>query len=235
MLCAPSSDHRPDRAPAFLAVLLILGLAQATSPAAAQTVRSKPSADQVSDLLRPPGEDPYGAATDWQAIPSWQQASFYGVRARGQLFVYVVDCSGSMADDGRLVRAKAELRRSIQALRWPQRFLVIFYNDQMMPLAGGLPQSANASTKAHAMSWMRRIDADGATDPRQAMKLALGTQPDAVFLLSDGEFPEGTASTIARGNPGRVPVHAIDLMGGGAGDQLRRIAAESGGTYAARP
>ncbi|MEJ7637121.1 MAG: hypothetical protein WKF75_03800 [Singulisphaera sp.] len=67
------------------------------------------------------------------------------------------------------------------------------------------------------------------------MALALALRPDAVFLLSDGEFPEGTVEAIARTNRRKVPIHCVDLTGGEAGDQLSRIARESGGQYAGRP
>ena len=67
------------------------------------------------------------------------------------------------------------------------------------------------------------------------MALALAMRPDAVFLLSDGEFPGGTVEEIGRRNRRRVPIHCVDLSGGESGDQLRRIARENGGQYAARP
>ena len=67
------------------------------------------------------------------------------------------------------------------------------------------------------------------------MALALAMRPDAVFLLSDGEFPEGTVEAIARKNRRKVPIHCIDLTGGDAGDQLRQIARDSGGQYRWRP
>jgi hypothetical protein len=79
------------------------------------------------------------------------------------------------------------------------------------------------------------IEPDGGTDPRSAMGLALGYRPDAVFLLSDGEFPDDTAAWIARRNPRKVPVHCVDLSGGVGGDQLQKIARESGGQYRSRP
>ena len=60
-------------------------------------------------------------------------------------------------------------------------------------------------------------------------------RPDAVFLLSDGEYPDGTVEAIAKANRWKIPIHCVDLSGGAAGDQLRRIAAESGGRYAPRP
>jgi hypothetical protein len=220
-----------------VAALVALAAIGAAGPAPSQTVRpaERPGAAAVSDLLRPPGGDPYGAPIDWASVPPWRQTSFFGVRAQGQLFVFVVDCSGSMADDARLVRAKAELRRAVGALRWPQRYLVVFYNDRAWPMPGGIPATPGVETRSRFTNWLDRIDAEGETDPRGAMRLALGLKPDAVFLLSDGAFPDGTDAAIAATNPRRVPVHCIDLSGGAAGGQLRQIAAASGGQYAARP
>ena len=190
-----------------------------------------------SRFLQPPGsqgrydED----ATDWRDVPPWRQTSFFGVRAQAKFVVYVVDCSGSMIEEDRLARAKEEVRKSVLALREPQRFKVIFYNDQPIAMPGELPRPADLASKAQLLSWLRMIEPDGATDPRPAMGLALALQPDAVFLLSDGEFPEGTVEGVARKNPRKVPIHCVDLSGGEAGDQLERIAKESGGRYARRP
>lgn len=192
------------------------------------------SSTEAADQLRDPGEDPYDPAIDWASLPPWQRTSFYGVRAKGTFFVFVVDCSGSMADDLRLYRAKRELRRCIGALRFPQRYLVIFYNDRPIPMAGGVPKSADQRGKVDTYSWLNSVDAVGGTDPRGAMNLALGLEPDAVFLLSDGEFPPGTEEGIAATNRSTTPIHCIDLAGGLGADQLRTIAGESGGQYALR-
>jgi hypothetical protein len=191
---------------------------------------------RTSSFLRPPGSGRYDQdGTDWAEIPPWRQTEFFGIRAKGQLFVYVVDCSGSMIDEARLVRAKSELRRSILRLQPPQRFKVIFYNDQPIPMPGELPRSADLLSKDQFMTWLRLIEPDGETDPRGAMSLGLSLRPDAVFLLSDGEFPEGTVEAIARRNTRKVPIHCVDLSGGASGDQLQRIARDSGGQYRARP
>jgi hypothetical protein len=182
---------------------------------------------------KPVREDRYGAP-DWREVPPWRQTSFFGIRAQGQLFIYVVDCSGSMIDEDRLDRAKRELRRSVGALQSPQRFKVIFYNDRPVPMPGELPKSADSSSKLQLSSWLNLIQPEGATDPRSSLSMALAMRPDAVFLLSDGAFPIGTADAVARLNPAKVPIHCIDLANGAAGDDLRKIAGESGGQYAAR-
>ncbi len=188
----------------------------------------------------PPGSDPrdrYNPAdADWNEIPPWRQASFFGIRERGLFFVYVVDSSGSMIDEARLPRATIELRRSVLALQPPQRFEVIFYNHESNPMPGGpTPRSADIQSKNLLISWLRLIEPDGGTDPRAAMRQALGLKPDAVFLLSDGAYPPGTVEQITKLNTRKVPIHCIDLTGGLAGDHLKRIAAANGGRYVGRP
>jgi hypothetical protein len=177
-------------------------------------------------------KDRYGGEPDWNEIPAWRQTSFFGIKAEGRLFVYVVDCSGSMDDENRLDRAKTELRRTINALQSPQRFKVIFYNDHPVPMPGELPKAADYPSKAQLSRWLSLVEAEGPTDPRSSLSLALAMKPDAVFLLSDGAFPEGTVDAIAKLNSQKVPIHCIDLANGAAGDDLRKIARDSGGQYA---
>ncbi len=183
---------------------------------------------------RPAEKDRYGGQPDWREVPPWRQASFFGLRAEGQVFIFVVDCSGSMDDEARLDRAKAELIRCVRGMQMPQRFKVIFFNDGPVPMPGDLPKSADYPSKAQLARWLDYVQPGGGTDPRSALSLALAMRPDAVFLLSDGAFPDGAADEVARRNGKKVPIHCIDLAGGAAGDDLRRIARDSGGQYAAR-
>jgi hypothetical protein len=188
-----------------------------------------------SPFLQRPGESRYDAE-DVRDLPPWSRASFFGVPARGLFFVYVLDQSGSMVDEDRLTRAAIELRRSVGALQSPQRFEVVFYNEETTSMPGGpIPRPADRENKEKLATWLRTVEPDGGTSPRRAVVQALALRPDAVFLLSDGDFPEGVADEIARANGRKIPVHCIDLAGGLAGDDLRKIARESGGRYASRP
>jgi hypothetical protein len=221
------------------AAIVLLSLAMLLSRAAtAQEIIVKPAEDVPtggSEFLRPPGttSDPYAPAVDWTKVPAHRQTEFFGIRAQGKTFLYVVDCSGSMGQGDRLIRAKREIRRGVGEMRFPQRFQIIFYNDLPIPMPGGGPQGAEFSSKAQLTRWLELIDADGETDPRGAMAQALGQKPDAIFLLSDGEFPPGSVASIAKANKGKTPIHCIDFSGGSA--DLKAIAKASGGQYASRP
>ena len=95
-------------------------------------------------------------------------------------------------------------------------------------MPGDLVNSADTESKHLAYRWLARIDADGETDPRSAMNLALSLRPDAVFLLSDGDYPAGCVESVALKNKTKIPVHCIDLAPGAVGDDLKRIATQSG-------
>jgi hypothetical protein len=189
-----------------------------------------------SVFLLPPGMSGYTDPIDWRAVPPSRQTSFYGVRARGTFFVFVVDCSGSMSHEERWLRVQRELRKTLLGLQFPQRYLVIFYNDGIRPMPGGLPQSAERASILRTLAWSGQVVPDGGTEPEPAMRMALGLHPNAVFLLSDGAYPDGAADRIIELNQGaaKVPVHCVDLSGGAAGTDLKRIAERSNGQYAAR-
>ena len=218
-------------------IIALAWIGVANARAQQVVVPDDPSKATRSEFLTPPGSDSnrYGPKVDWSKIPPWKQTSFYGVRAQGKTFIFVVDCSGSMDQGSRLARAKREIRRSVSAMQFPQKFHVIFYNDYPLAMPGGMPQSANATSAEMMMSWLRLIEADGGTDPRAALSQAISFQPDGIFLLSDGEFPRGTVESVAKSNAKKIPIHCIDLAGGGAGDHLKRIAKDSGGQYVSRP
>jgi hypothetical protein len=121
-------------------------------------------------------------------------------------------------------------------MRYPQKFYVIFYNDHALDMPGGIPIDSDARSVARLTQWFRTVDPDGETDPRDAMTQAIGLRPDAIFLLSDGEFPEGSVEHILRKNQTRkIPIHCIDLAGGKGAPGLTQIARSSGGEYVLRP
>jgi len=180
------------------------------------------------------GTDGYGDPVPFSELPPWKQTSFFGIRAQAQTVVFVVDCSESMADDACLVRAKRELRRSVANLQFPQKFTVIFYNDAPIPMPGVVLKSIDTGAKDQLANWLRLIEPEGGTDPRAAIRMAIGMNPDVIYLLSDGLFPDGTAEDVASKNRRKTPIHCIDLSAGEGGGHLRRIANESGGQYAAR-
>jgi hypothetical protein len=104
-----------------------------------------------------------------------------GVRS----IVYVVDRSGSMVDTFNHVRA--ELKRSISALRRSQKFHVIFFNSGE-PLESPPARLINAidANKEEFFTFLAGVEPGGGTKPERALRQALALEPDLLYLLSDG-------------------------------------------------
>jgi hypothetical protein len=161
-----------------------------------------------------------------------QGASFFGATATGEDFVFVVDISGSMSEGGRFRRAKAELKRSLDGLASSQRFFIIFFNSGAIPLPGRELFNATAKNTHDAMRWVNSIYPDGDTNPLSALMMALELDPDAVFLLSDGQFDPEVVYIIAQqrtGNP--IPIHTIALVSRVGEPVMKALSKATGGTF----
>ncbi len=145
--------------------------------------------------------------------------------------VYVVDRSGSMLATFDAVRA--ELIRSIGALRRGQRFHVIFF-------AGGDPIENPAkalvpaieSQKQAAFEFLATIEAQGSTNPGPAMKRAMDLRPDLIFFLTDGDFdPDLVDKLRAWNRDEKVRISTIAYLSEAGRPLLERIAREHGGEF----
>lgn len=130
-----------------------------------------------------------------------KSAKFFGMRAAGNRFVYVLDRSGSMGSQSqrpedkfqRFDVARAELMSSVESLQPHQEFYVVLFStglrrmfDDRSPISK--PIKATPENKSRLRSWLANVRADGGTDPRKSLNLAYKMRPDAIFMLSDGEF-----------------------------------------------
>ena len=178
-------------------------------------------------------------------------ATFFGLAAEGRRFVYIVDKSGSMSTgwdakpgnlsvgrpsgDTRWRRAVAELLKSIAKLPTVARFQAYLYDagltsppwDEDWVPAGGQGRS-------RVQSWLKRITPGGGTQPVDAIRSALLLQPppDAIFLLTDGEFEVEPALQVLQSMKEqgvRCPVHTVALGSQAGTDTLRELSRVTGG------
>lgn len=168
-------------------------------------------------------------------------ASFFGVEARGTRFAYICDVSGSMetgigmGTQTRVGILKIELGKSLDALLENAHFFVALFSSNSVSM-GGRFEWVGASDAGK--TWARRtiplITAEGATEPLPAFKLVYGLRPkpDAIYFMTDGEFNPEYAVQIARMNAEyRIPIHCITFVSREGEAVMRKIAADSGGTY----
>ena len=137
-----------------------------------------------------PGEIGFEAGELFQVIQS----------GKGNRYVFVIDCSGSMNRDGRLSMAKRELITAIRSIEQDKEFFIYYYNHNSIPMLGGIRKATKESLRIVA-PWIIGQSATGNTNPRAALRDAFEKmEPDTVWLLTDGIFMQ---------QPGMTPVAAI--------------------------
>ena len=170
-------------------------------------------------------------------------ARFFGVQAAGNNFVFVVDSSGSMRGT-RWRLATRELLAAIRRLSPEQSFYVIFFDAVPHRMFGKqLAQtSMNATSEnfTRLRRWMRNIEFGQATSPQSSVEFAMVLKPDAVFLLTDGEFRDKTREVLRDDNHTlldngktklRTIIHTIGFQSQASQELLMKIAKENGGSY----
>lgn len=161
-------------------------------------------------------------------------ASFFGVEAQGSRFVYIVDVSGSMGVGGKIESLKLQLSRSIQNLVETSHFMVYMFSNDAEMLGNAKDWvSAIDERKRWARRAVNGMAAGGVTNPINAFRMAfkLRPRPDAIYFMTDGEFDPAVAEEVARLNTGKAPIHCIAFATRDSEELMKRIAAQSRGTY----
>jgi Mg-chelatase subunit ChlD len=177
-------------------------------------------------------------------------ATFFGTQAGGNRFVYVLDISTSM-DGARLRRAVLELLRSIDQLHEHQHFYVItfswktrlMFDEESWLLT---PIAATLENKQRLRNWLADLQTGSGTDPRDALRIGLRLDPDALFLLSDGEFntppqrertlfladPKESVIDVVRSEKSAgLPIHTVAFEIRQSEREMKKIATETDGTH----
>jgi hypothetical protein len=186
---------------------------------------------------------PLGAQTGAGGSPDGVE--FFGIRGEGRNLCWVVDCSRSMTGQ-RFMAAREELGRALQSLRPDQRFSVIFYGQALHPMCldGQRPEpfavSATPENIARCREWMQTVELEAGGPPDDALAWALERRPEAIFLLTDGEFPARIEDWLVTANfrdslfEPSLPISIIHTIGFAVRDgqpRLARIAARHGGQF----
>ena len=162
---------------------------------------------------------------------------FFGMKQPGKSFVFVVDSSMSMnapheSEWGtRFGRVQVELIRSIAALDSPQRFFVIFFNTQALPMPTRGLLDAELSNRKKSLHWVATMRPAGETDPRQALALALRLKPDVIYFLTDGDFSIEIKKELIGLRQQRTSVHTYAFGTRDGSSILRQIARQNGGEF----
>ena len=128
---------------------------------------------------------------------------------------------------------RTALRDAVDALSESQDYAVIMFDTNSWPLGLLALVSATSKNKANTIRALGQVVADGGTSPCEAMKSALDLKPDAIVLLSDGEFGALEVLQITQYNhSGRrvTTIHCVGLQQNI--ETLRQLAKDNGnGAY----
>jgi hypothetical protein len=174
-------------------------------------------------------------------------ADFFGVKATGNTFVYVVDNSPSMRRDGAFEAARKEMIRSLMSMKPKQRFYISFFGKEIdsMPSPEGdierFPIHATPENLARTIDWLNRVvvQKEG-LPPNEALERAIQMQPDGIFLLFDGDTKVDVAKFLRKANRvddvihgrvPRVPIQVVHFFEEEFQRAMKQIADENLGTY----
>jgi len=173
---------------------------------------------------------------------------FFGVKIESHDVAFVVDVSGSMAEqlettkiDGkpatRLEVVKQELVKSLRGLDASALFNLITFSSGVTKWKEGVVALSD-KTRAEAIDYVGHLGSRGGTNIYDALQAAFADpKVDTIFLLTDGEPSQGGVTDlqlirehVARLNETRkVKIHCIGV--GGDFPLLEWLAADAGGTY----
>jgi len=164
------------------------------------------------------------------------KSSFVGVGGNARKIVYLCDESGTMLSV--FSNLKFELTKSIEALRPPQSFGVVFFrDDKVEALDDKSLLLANPENKRKAFGYVNDRYPAGLTNPIPAINLALSLKPELMYVLTDGfdnvsNFDD-VINAFRKGNPDKkIHVNCILLQENDdpkLEQVLAQIAKENGG------
>lgn len=196
--------------------------------------------DNLNDTLQ------QALASNQSTVDTNATTTFCGIEGGGNHFVYIIDSSLTMRGE-RFESARKELLRSVEELHQDQRFYVVFYDSELKRMA--LHDQNQAETRSVLATpenkralrrWVTSVQLERGKHPEEVLRFALSLQADAIFLLSDGEFPEHVIDTISGLNQvtnlfGQTrPVSIIHTIGyhSRAGEaKMQAMAAANAGQY----
>src|SRR5215204_1700728 len=154
--------------------------------------------------------------------------------------VFVLDTSGSMADEGKMEKARNALLFGVRTLRDGDRFNVInfageehLFEDKLTPV--------NADSRRRGAEFVKRLQPNGGTNINDALRAALGQfdssdRPKMLVFMTDGlpTVGESNVENIIR-NTKEIKVDGLRLFTFGVGydvntQLLDKLAEENSGT-----
>ncbi len=141
----------------------------------------------------------------------------HGAMKANQTVVYILDCSGSMGEFGKLGAARAALLATLRRQPGEVRFQVIAYNSTARALLLGGLLPASALNLATTEAKLADLTATGRSNHVDAVRLAAALRPDVIVLLTDADDLSAAQFKSAFAGGKAVPVCVAKVTGDGVG------------------
>ena len=155
--------------------------------------------------------------------------------------VFVLDTSGSMADEGKMEKARKALLFGVQTLRDADRFNVINFAGEEHLMESGLIQ-ANAAGRKRGDEFVKNLRPTGGTNINDALRAAIkqfgsGDRPKMLVFMTDGLPTVGETNAkkiVENARTARAGLENLRIFTFGVGydvntQLLDKVAAENGG------
>lgn len=210
----------------------------------------------VESLVKKAGDLGGGMTSGGPKASGGTGMKLFGVQARANSVVVVVDVSGSMIGGEKSVKTYEVLEREvgklIKELGEMNSFGLVVFSRDAEPYKPALTR-ATREEKERANNWLKRMSPEGAREPRASeekkafhkgtradlgLQRAFEMQPDAIFFVSDGEPTGANPAQILKqvdaaqaNRPQRVVVHTIAYLADSGQPFMRDLAQKNGGNF----
>lgn len=159
-------------------------------------------------------------------------------QAKTEKIVFLCDASGSILN--KYPTLHRQLFKAVAGLHPHQSFNLVFMQEAGSLLLSGKLLKATPENQLAADTFLQdKVKPRGETNPIPALDAAFAQNPQVVFLLTDGDFPDNNAvlKRVAELNAKHaVQINTIAFIGEGDRDTefmkiLEKIAKDSGGVY----
>jgi hypothetical protein len=148
---------------------------------------------------------------------------------------FVIDQSLSMMNNGKSIRARSELLKTLETMGAAKTFYVLYFHSGGYEGMPGLGPAPATRENIQAMTnWLFNIGHRFGSDPTKGMRRALGLvpTPDTVWLLSDGKFSKNAVQAIQQANlPVNAHINTVALYSAEGEEVMRQIADDNHGAY----
>ncbi len=133
------------------------------------------------------------------------EASFYGMKFKARVALFILDTSGSMSIDNRIEKLRGQMSNLLLAIERSTsapRYGILTFDDAVDSCfpSGGIEDKRESSLKK-AARFIERLEADGGTAMVTSLryageKIMPGGNVDTIYFLSDGEPSDGSDTDV---------------------------------------